>query len=315
MRFKIKFNVILYMICFSNLFSLLVLFMFKENIESYNDYIIFLYGYIDVWNIENIISIMTWLLPQLFLLLLYGNFIENNFLCNISMIFTRTNKKEICLLHYLFHLFVQVIIFNIIMNVSHCILYYIFFHSFHISIKVCQYILVVMLWEIFILIFVNTLSIVMKSRIALLNVIIIQCFMITLIYISISNNYDIMKYVPITSILFCLKNIGITWEFHVAIRNMLILIFVVLADKRIIKKYSLGMKQRLGIAQAIMEKPDIIILDEPTNALDEDGVSLIYKLLLEEKKRGAIVIISSHHKEDLEQLCDVKIKMEHGVIV
>ena len=87
------------------------------------------------------------------------------------------------------------------------------------------------------------------------------------------------------------------------------------SSRKPVKKYSLGMKQRLGIAQAIMEKPDIIILDEPTNALDESGVSLIYKLLLEEKERGSIVVISSHHKEDLEQVCDVKIQMQHGTLV
>lgn len=86
-------------------------------------------------------------------------------------------------------------------------------------------------------------------------------------------------------------------------------------DKRILKKYSLGMKQRLGIAQAIMEKPEIIILDEPTNALDEDGVNLVYKILKEEKNRGAIILISSHNRQDIEELSDYKIKIDSGKIV
>ena len=86
-------------------------------------------------------------------------------------------------------------------------------------------------------------------------------------------------------------------------------------DKRILKKYSLGMKQRLGIAQAIMEKPEIIILDEPTNALDEDGVNLVYKILKEEKNRGAIILISSHNRKDIEELSDYKIKIDSGKIV
>lgn len=79
-----------------------------------------------------------------------------------------------------------------------------------------------------------------------------------------------------------------------------------------VKKFSLGMKQRLNIAQAVFEKQKIILLDEPTNALDNDGVQLIYKLLKEEKERGAFVVITTHHKEDLEEVCDVVLEMTEG---
>ena len=79
-----------------------------------------------------------------------------------------------------------------------------------------------------------------------------------------------------------------------------------------VKKFSLGMKQRLNIAQAVFEKQKIILLDEPTNALDNDGVQLIYKLLKEEKERGALVVITTHHKEDLEEVCDVVLEMPEG---
>lgn len=79
-----------------------------------------------------------------------------------------------------------------------------------------------------------------------------------------------------------------------------------------VKKFSLGMKQRLNIAQAVFEKQKIILLDEPTNALDNDGVQLIYKLLKEEKERGALVVITTHHKEDLKEICDVVLKMTEG---
>lgn len=79
-----------------------------------------------------------------------------------------------------------------------------------------------------------------------------------------------------------------------------------------VKKFSLGMKQRLNIAQAVFEKQKIILLDEPTNALDNDGVQLIYKLLKEEKERGVLVVITTHHKEDLEEICDVVLKMTEG---
>lgn len=79
-----------------------------------------------------------------------------------------------------------------------------------------------------------------------------------------------------------------------------------------VKKFSLGMKHRLNIAQAVFEKQKIILLDEPTNALDNDGVQLIYKLLKEEKERGALVVITTHHKEDLKEICDVVLEMTEG---
>jgi ABC-2 type transport system ATP-binding protein len=85
-------------------------------------------------------------------------------------------------------------------------------------------------------------------------------------------------------------------------------------SKMKVRKFSLGMKQRLNIAQAVFEKPDIILLDEPTNALDEESVNKIYDLLFEEKERGAIIIIASHNKEDLSELCDTTIKVVDGFL-
>lgn len=86
-------------------------------------------------------------------------------------------------------------------------------------------------------------------------------------------------------------------------------------DKRTVKKYSLGMKQRLAIAQAIMEKPDFLYLDEPTNALDENGVALLRNLVKEEYERGAFIVIASHNPTDIEILCDHVIKLEQGKII
>ncbi len=86
------------------------------------------------------------------------------------------------------------------------------------------------------------------------------------------------------------------------------------SDKKV-KKFSLGMKQRLNIAQAIFENQKIILLDEPTNALDEDAVQLIYKIIREEKSRGATIIVATHHKEDLKEVCDVILKIVEGKIV
>ncbi len=83
-------------------------------------------------------------------------------------------------------------------------------------------------------------------------------------------------------------------------------------DKRTYKKYSLGMKQRIVIAQAIMEQPDIIMLDEPTNSLDEDGVQLIRQIIKEEKQRGAMILLASHNKEDIAILADEVYYLDKG---
>ena len=86
-------------------------------------------------------------------------------------------------------------------------------------------------------------------------------------------------------------------------------------DKRLYGKYSLGMKQRLAIAQAIMEKPDVIMLDEPTNALDETGVEEIRKIILEEKARGALILLASHNKADIQVLADEWYRVENGQVI
>lgn len=64
------------------------------------------------------------------------------------------------------------------------------------------------------------------------------------------------------------------------------------------------MRHRLVFAQAVMEKPDVILLDEPTNALDEESVNLIRNIIKEERERGAIICVASHNKEDISILCD-----------
>jgi len=86
-------------------------------------------------------------------------------------------------------------------------------------------------------------------------------------------------------------------------------------DKRPYQKYSLGMKQRLVIAQAIMEKPDLLILDEPTNALDESGVKLLRDIVVEEKERGATVLVASHNSDDIGLLCDDVFHLQNGCLV
>lgn len=82
-----------------------------------------------------------------------------------------------------------------------------------------------------------------------------------------------------------------------------------------VNKYSLGMKQRLGIAQAIMEKPELLILDEPFNGLDEDGVRDVRNILLKMKTKGVTIILSSHNAEDIRILCDSVYRMQKGNLV
>ncbi len=86
------------------------------------------------------------------------------------------------------------------------------------------------------------------------------------------------------------------------------------ADKRHYGKYSLGMKQRLGIAAAIMNDPEIVLLDEPTNALDEGGILVLHKVILEQKERGATVLLASHDKEFLESLADNIFLFDEGKV-
>ena len=89
------------------------------------------------------------------------------------------------------------------------------------------------------------------------------------------------------------------------------------ADKKHVGKYSMGMRQRLGIAQAIMEKPDILVLDEPMNALDKNGVEEMRRLFLKMKSEGKLILLTSHNREDIEILCDEVYEMEerNGQIV
>lgn len=86
-------------------------------------------------------------------------------------------------------------------------------------------------------------------------------------------------------------------------------------DKRTYKKYSLGMKQKLGIAAAVMGTPDIVILDEPINAIDENGVCNVRTILHNIREKGSIVIIACHDRKELEQLSDVIIHIENGRII
>ena len=98
------------------------------------------------------------------------------------------------------------------------------------------------------------------------------------------------------------------------IRNTLFRVGLDPDDQRKYKKYSLGMKQRLGIAAAVMEKPDLLILDEPFNGLDKHGVGEIRKLLLELKEEGKTILLASHNEEDIRILCDEVYEMDGGVL-
>ncbi len=85
-------------------------------------------------------------------------------------------------------------------------------------------------------------------------------------------------------------------------------------NKDKIKNYSLGMRKRLLIAQAIMENPDVLILDEPTNSLDSSGVQMLHDIVHENKEAGRIIIIASHYEHDIDGLCDIVLGLKDGVL-
>ena len=87
------------------------------------------------------------------------------------------------------------------------------------------------------------------------------------------------------------------------------------ARNKMVRKYSLGMRQRLGIAQALMEEPETLILDEPMNGLDNDCVEMIRKILSQLKQEGKTILLVSHNKEDIRILCDEIYEMDKGKIV
>lgn len=98
------------------------------------------------------------------------------------------------------------------------------------------------------------------------------------------------------------------------IRSMIDAVGLDAYDKRKYRKYSLGMKQRLGIACALMGSPDLILLDEPLNALNEKGVELVKTLLIHLRDQGKIIVVACHDAEELEYLSDVIFKLENGAV-
>lgn len=85
-------------------------------------------------------------------------------------------------------------------------------------------------------------------------------------------------------------------------------------DRRPVRKYSMGMRQRLGIAQAIMEKPKLLILDEPMNGLDESGVNDMRDMILKFKNEGLTVLLTSHNSEDISMLCESVYRIDNGML-
>ena len=86
-------------------------------------------------------------------------------------------------------------------------------------------------------------------------------------------------------------------------------------SKKPVGKYSLGMRQRLGIAQAIMETPRLLVLDEPMNGLDNQGVADMRKLFLDLRQKGVTILLASHNPLDIDALCDTISQMDAGVLM
>lgn len=85
-------------------------------------------------------------------------------------------------------------------------------------------------------------------------------------------------------------------------------------SRKKVRAYSLGMRQRLSIAQMLMEKPELILLDEPMNGLDSDAVEQVRAILLKEKERGALIVVATHIKEDVDRLCDTVYRVANTAV-
>lgn len=82
-----------------------------------------------------------------------------------------------------------------------------------------------------------------------------------------------------------------------------------------VRAYSMGMKQRLGIAQAIMENPKLLVLDEPTNSLDSEGVTIFRNLIMDFREEGKTILLTSHNMQEIEALCDAIFHIDNGSII
>ena len=98
------------------------------------------------------------------------------------------------------------------------------------------------------------------------------------------------------------------------IKNAIRLVGLDPESKKHVGKYSLGMRQRLGIAQAIMEDPEILILDEPFNGLDQSGIEEIHQLFEELRKKGKTILLASHSAADISRACDCVFEIEDGIL-
>lgn len=99
------------------------------------------------------------------------------------------------------------------------------------------------------------------------------------------------------------------------IRKIMEMVNLDYMSKKKVSKYSLGMKQRLAIAQVLMEDMPILIMDEPMNGLDRNGIREVRELILEEKRKGKIILLASHNNADIEYLCDTVYELENGEII
>ncbi len=116
------------------------------------------------------------------------------------------------------------------------------------------------------------------------------------------------------------KNLSLLYELNhkkdmAHIKTMIQLVGLDYKSNKKVGKYSLGMKQRLAIAQVLMEDMPILILDEPMNGLDKNGVREIRELIMAEKEKGKIIILASHNSADIDYLCDIVYELENGKVI
>ncbi|KZN94746.1 hypothetical protein AZI98_17260 [Aeribacillus pallidus] len=211
---------------FSIIFNFLGLFF--HHINTTNDLISFTYGYVDLWHVNNVFSIIRWLLPQLILLVYLGNYIEVRLLKNATLIFTRTNKKMKILLQFILQLLFIICCFYLLQFMIVIIIGAILGLELVLNIETMFIIMRLILYSFLIILTVNSSSILFKSIYGVYLVLIIQLAMLYISNLILNWNSYFLVYIPTTNALVSLNDNGLGINNDSSIVYLLILIFIVI---------------------------------------------------------------------------------------
>lgn len=223
---NINFTKYLKLIFFALCFNVMGFLFYRNDIQDVLNFIQYNYGYIDIWHINNVISILLWLLPHIVIIIYLGNFTDEYLLSNSTIIFTRTNKRSFFIIKSIIIILINIIEFYII---QFAILYIL---ALFLNIKITfSYLIVVMLvklilYDFIFVLLINIISLIYNSIIGAYASIISQIIMIYLLIISTQSNITIAKYLPISYVLFTLQNTNIQINISNSIIYFVIILFI-----------------------------------------------------------------------------------------